>query len=146
VPAGLTVALAADPSGDVAMLEVDEPPLSAVPVWPEGTLSAARPVAPGPPSRRPVPTEHAQHAAHTHRRPGTRRLTRREGAVRLTGGYRTGHVPAGHPLLLPRENGRPLDRHTVTPIHQQGWRRCRAAPSASAPAAAGSRTFLILWS
>ncbi|MGP7995763.1 MAG: tyrosine-type recombinase/integrase [Streptosporangiaceae bacterium] len=24
------------------------------------------------------------------------------------------HVPAGHPLLLPRENGRPLDRHTVT--------------------------------
>jgi len=28
--------------------------------------------------------------------------------------YRTAHVPAGHPLLLPRENGRPLDRHTVT--------------------------------
>jgi hypothetical protein len=23
-------------------------------------------------------------------------------------------VPAGHPLLLPRENGRPLDRHAVT--------------------------------
>jgi site-specific recombinase XerD len=29
-------------------------------------------------------------------------------------GYRAAHVPAGHPLLLPRENGRPLDRHTVT--------------------------------
>jgi site-specific recombinase XerD len=28
--------------------------------------------------------------------------------------YRAGHVPPGHPLLLPRENGRPLDRHTVT--------------------------------
>jgi site-specific recombinase XerD len=28
--------------------------------------------------------------------------------------YRARHVPAGHALLLPRENGRPLDRHTVT--------------------------------
>jgi integrase len=28
--------------------------------------------------------------------------------------YRARHVPPGHPLLLPRENGRPLDRHTVT--------------------------------
>jgi site-specific recombinase XerD len=28
--------------------------------------------------------------------------------------YRDAHVPAGHPLLLPRENGRALDRHTVT--------------------------------
>jgi site-specific recombinase XerD len=28
--------------------------------------------------------------------------------------YRTAHVPPGHPLLLPRENGRALDRHTVT--------------------------------
>ncbi len=28
--------------------------------------------------------------------------------------YRARHVPADHPLLLPRENGRPLDRHTVT--------------------------------
>lgn len=28
--------------------------------------------------------------------------------------YRRQHVPASHPLLLPRENGRPLDRHTVT--------------------------------
>ena len=34
--------------------------------------------------------------------------------VTLIDGYRTAHVPAGHPLLLPRENGRPLDRHTVT--------------------------------
>ena len=25
-------------------------------------------------------------------------------------------MPTGHPLLLPRENGRPLDRHTVTRI------------------------------
>ena len=28
--------------------------------------------------------------------------------------YRSRHVPPGHPLLLPRENGRPLDRHAVT--------------------------------
>jgi site-specific recombinase XerD len=28
--------------------------------------------------------------------------------------YRAKHVPDGHPLLLPRENGRPLDRHSVT--------------------------------
>ena len=34
--------------------------------------------------------------------------------VTLIDGYRAAHVPAGHPLLLPRENGRPLDRHTVT--------------------------------
>ena len=34
--------------------------------------------------------------------------------ITLIDGYRAAHVPAGHPLLLPRENGRPLDRHTVT--------------------------------
>ena len=34
--------------------------------------------------------------------------------VTLIEDYRTLHVPTGHPLLLPRENGRPLDRHTVT--------------------------------
>jgi site-specific recombinase XerD len=28
--------------------------------------------------------------------------------------YRTRHVPDDHPLLLPRENGRPQDRHSVT--------------------------------
>ena len=28
--------------------------------------------------------------------------------------YRAAHVRHGHPLLLPRENGRPLDRHAVT--------------------------------
>ena len=32
----------------------------------------------------------------------------------LIDGYRAAHVPPEHPLLLPRENGRPLDRHTVT--------------------------------
>jgi site-specific recombinase XerD len=32
----------------------------------------------------------------------------------LIDAYRAAHVPADHPLLLPRENGRPLDRHTVT--------------------------------
>ena len=32
----------------------------------------------------------------------------------LIGAYRAAHVPAGHALLLPRENGRALDRHTVT--------------------------------
>jgi site-specific recombinase XerD len=34
--------------------------------------------------------------------------------VTLIDDYRARHVPAGHPLLLPRENGRALDRHTVT--------------------------------
>jgi site-specific recombinase XerD len=34
--------------------------------------------------------------------------------VELIDDYRTAHVPAEHPLLLPRENGRALDRHTVT--------------------------------
>jgi site-specific recombinase XerD len=34
--------------------------------------------------------------------------------VTLIDDYRARHVPPGHPLLLPRENGRPLDRHTVT--------------------------------
>ncbi len=34
--------------------------------------------------------------------------------IALIDEYRTAHVPADHPLLLPRENGRPLDRHTVT--------------------------------
>jgi site-specific recombinase XerD len=34
--------------------------------------------------------------------------------VALIDDYRRAHVPAEHPLLLPRENGRPLDRHTVT--------------------------------
>lgn len=28
--------------------------------------------------------------------------------------YRRAHVDPSHPLLLPRENGRALDRHTVT--------------------------------
>jgi hypothetical protein len=36
--------------------------------------------------------------------------------VQLIDDYRTQHVPAGHPLLLPRENGRGLDRHAVTRI------------------------------
>ncbi len=34
--------------------------------------------------------------------------------VDLIEAYRTGHVAPEHPLLLPRENGRALDRHTVT--------------------------------
>jgi site-specific recombinase XerD len=34
--------------------------------------------------------------------------------ITLIDAYRAAHVPAGHPLLLPRENGRALDRHTVT--------------------------------
>jgi integrase len=34
--------------------------------------------------------------------------------VTLIDDYRGGYVPAEHPLLLPRENGRPLDRHAVT--------------------------------
>jgi site-specific recombinase XerD len=34
--------------------------------------------------------------------------------VTLIGDYRTAHVAPDNPLLLPRENGRPLDRHTTT--------------------------------
>jgi len=34
--------------------------------------------------------------------------------ITLIDAYRATHVPTDHPLLLPRENGRPLDRHTVT--------------------------------
>jgi site-specific recombinase XerD len=34
--------------------------------------------------------------------------------VALIDDYRSVHVTPGHPLLLPRENGRALDRHTVT--------------------------------
>jgi site-specific recombinase XerD len=34
--------------------------------------------------------------------------------VTLIAEYRAAHVRPGNPLLLPRENGRPLDRHTVT--------------------------------
>ncbi|MGZ8801875.1 MAG: tyrosine-type recombinase/integrase [Mycobacterium sp.] len=36
--------------------------------------------------------------------------------VQLIDAYRTQHVPADHPLLLPRENGRGADRHSVTRI------------------------------
>ena len=36
--------------------------------------------------------------------------------VRLIEDYRAAHVPPEHPLLLPRENGRGLDRHAVTRI------------------------------
>ena len=34
--------------------------------------------------------------------------------VTLIGDYRQRHVSAGNPLLLPRENGKPMDRHAVT--------------------------------
>jgi integrase len=34
--------------------------------------------------------------------------------LQIIDAYRATHVPPGHPLLLPRENGKPLDRHTVT--------------------------------
>jgi site-specific recombinase XerD len=34
--------------------------------------------------------------------------------VELIGDYRTRHVASSNPLLLPRENGKPMDRHGVT--------------------------------
>ncbi|MFP5253729.1 MAG: integrase, partial [Actinomycetes bacterium] len=34
--------------------------------------------------------------------------------VQLIADYRNRYVPADHPLLLPRENGRGADRHSVT--------------------------------
>jgi site-specific recombinase XerD len=42
--------------------------------------------------------------------------------VTLIGDYRTTHVAADNPLLLPRENGRPLDRHTVTRLINRAGR------------------------
>jgi site-specific recombinase XerD len=43
--------------------------------------------------------------------------------VALIDDYRTLHVAAEHPLLLPRENGRPLDRHTVTRLINRAGRK-----------------------
>jgi site-specific recombinase XerD len=37
--------------------------------------------------------------------------------------YRAAHVPDSHPLLLPRENGRPLDRHSVTRMINRAGQR-----------------------
>ncbi|HEX5996686.1 MAG TPA: tyrosine-type recombinase/integrase [Jiangellales bacterium] len=42
--------------------------------------------------------------------------------VTLIGDYRSAHVSANNPLLLPRENGRPLDRHTVTRLINRAGR------------------------
>ena len=42
--------------------------------------------------------------------------------VALIDDYRTAHVPATHHLLLPRENGRALDRHTVTRLINRAGR------------------------
>jgi len=42
--------------------------------------------------------------------------------VALIGDYRAVHVAPDHPLLLPRENGRPLDRHTVTRLINRAGR------------------------
>ena len=56
--------------------------------------------------------------------------------VALIDDYRSRHVAAGNPLLLPRENGQragPARRH---PLHQQGRRRRRAAPHPPPPAPA----------
>ena len=50
--------------------------------------------------------------------------------------YRSRHVAPDHPLLLPRENGRPLDRHAVTRMINRAGRRRRAAPHPPPPAAA----------
>ena len=42
--------------------------------------------------------------------------------VALIDDYRTLHVAPEHPLLLPRENGRALDRHTVTRLINRAGR------------------------
>jgi hypothetical protein len=44
----------------------------------------------------------------------TRYLPLHPQLVALIDDYRTRHVTAGNPLLLPRESGRALDRHSVT--------------------------------
>jgi Phage integrase family len=46
--------------------------------------------------------------------PNDRYLPLHPNLVGLIDDYRARHVPPDHPLLLPRENGRPVDRHTVT--------------------------------
>ena len=56
--------------------------------------------------------------------------------VTLIDGYRAAHVPPGHPLLLPRENGRPAGPAHRHPDDQQGRRRRRAAPHPPPPAPA----------
>ena len=58
--------------------------------------------------------------------------------VTLIDDYRARHVPADHPLLLPRENGRPLDRHTVTRMINRAWHRRRPAPHSPSSAASHS--------
>ena len=54
--------------------------------------------------------------------------------VALIDDYRARHVDPANPLLLPRENGKPADRHAVTRDDQQGRRRRRAAPHPPPPA------------
>jgi len=55
--------------------------------------------------------------------------------VSLIDDYRAAHIPPEHPVLLQRENGRALDRHTVHPLHQQGRCRRRTASHPPAPTA-----------
>ena len=58
--------------------------------------------------------------------------------VELIDHYRIAHVPAEHPLLLPRENGRALDRHTVTRfINKAGAEPGSPNPPPPAPAHPG---------
>jgi site-specific recombinase XerD len=48
--------------------------------------------------------------------------------VTLIDQYRAAHVPPGHPLPLPRENGRALDRHTVTRMINRAGTAAGASP------------------
>ena len=70
--------------------------------------------------------------------------------VTLIDDYRTAHVPPGHPLLLPRENGRALDRHTVTRILNNagaaaGLRAHPPPPAAAHPGHPGDQPRHVAW-
>jgi site-specific recombinase XerD len=47
--------------------------------------------------------------------------------VTLIADYRSAHVAPDNPLLLPRENGRPLDRHTITRLINKAGAATRPA-------------------
>ncbi len=64
--------------------------------------------------------------------------------VTLIADYRTTHVAADNPLLLPRENGTPLDRHTITRLINKAGAAAGPAPSARATPARCPRPVPVL--
>jgi hypothetical protein len=68
--------------------------------------------------------------------------------VALIDDYRSGHIPPKHPLLLPRENGKALDRHwTDTPSPGSSTRPAQqpACRTSTPPAEAQARDQDLTW-